>query len=58
MENEMKRNILKELWRNRPTKFFPEIVKFIKRYPPNKDTDLQMYIRNVLHLNWQVAFKR
>lgn len=54
----MRRNILKELWWNRPTKFIPEVIDTVKRHPYEKDGNFKVYIRNILYINWQICFVR
>lgn len=54
----MRRDILKELWWNRPMKFIPEVIDSIKKCPYEKGGNLIHYIRNMLYLNWQICFIR
>lgn len=54
----MKRDYLKELWRNRPWVYIPDVVRFMKAYPYNKKTDyFFVWLRNCLYCNWQVAWR-
>lgn len=53
-----KRDILKELWPNRPWVYIPEVVKFMRQYPYNRKTDyFKIWLRNCFYLNWQVAWR-
>lgn len=56
----MRRNRFKELYYNRPTKYIPAVIRMMKRHPYVKDdnSNFFLYIRNMLHLNWQVSFIR
>ena len=48
-------NILKELWWNRPTKYIPEVVWYVKNYPYHRRSGGKFWIwlRNCLYLSWQ-----
>lgn len=53
----VKRNYLKELWINRPWKYIPEVVRFMKDYPFKKGRDnFRIWFRNCLYVNWQVSW--
>jgi hypothetical protein len=56
--NKLKRNRIKELYRNRPTVYIPEVVKMIKKHPLKNGDNFVLYLRNMLYLNWQVCYKR
>ena len=52
-------NYWKELWWNRPWVYIPEVIRFIRRYPPKWGrTKWKVWIRNVFYLNWQVCLER
>jgi len=51
-----KHNYLKELWYNRPWKYIPEVIRFIKNYPFDKyKGNFLIWFRNCLYVNWQVC---
>lgn len=51
----MFRKIVVELWYNRPWRYIPAVVKFMKDYPLGKDGKFFIWLRNCFYLNWQVA---
>lgn len=58
MMKKYKHNYLKELWWNRPWKYIPEVIRFMRRYPYHKKTDyFFVWLRNCLYCNWQVRWK-
>lgn len=57
MKYKQKRNVIRELWRNRPWVFIPEVIKFMKRYPFKKGDNFKIWIRNCFYCNWQVCYK-
>lgn len=52
-----KRNYLKELWMNRPWKYIPDVVAFMRQYPLTKSGKFRIWLRNCFYLNWQVCLK-
>lgn len=52
-----KRNRIKELWRNRPWKYIPDVIRFMKKYPLTKKGKLLIWLRNAFYLNWQVCLE-
>ena len=61
-----KHKILVELWRNRPWKYIPAVVRFMRENPyitrenifiTVKTVPFRIWFRNALYLNWQVALK-
>jgi hypothetical protein len=57
---DLKHDVLKELWYNRPWKYIPAVIRFMKDYPYSAKRGFKRstYIRNCLYINWQVGFKR
>jgi hypothetical protein len=55
-----KHKILGELWRNRPWRYIPTVVRFMREHPytGGKNCHFRIWLRNALYLNWQVALKR
>lgn len=50
-----KHNYLKELWWNRPWKYIPSVIRFMKDYPfqKSKGHKFRIWLRNCFYLNWQ-----
>ena len=61
---ENKRDYLMELWYNRPWKYIPAVISYMRDYSPKKlkarggRFSYRVWLRNCLYVNWQVAFKR
>ena len=51
----MAKNIIKKIWRNRPSKYIPEVIDNAKRIPLKKypNSKFRIWARNVLYLSWQ-----
>lgn len=53
-----KRCYVRELWRNRLWKYFPDVIRYMKRFPLG-DGNFKIWLRNCLYVNWQpVLVKR
>lgn len=50
-----KHNYWKELWWNRPWKYIPAVVRFVKDYPFRKGMKFRVWVRNAFYLNWQLC---
>lgn len=54
----LKRSYLTELWWNRPWKYIPDVVRYMKWRPYRKERDdFWKYVRNCLYINWQTCWK-
>lgn len=51
----LKRNVLKELWWNRPWVYLPNVFRFMQEYPLGKNGIFRVWLRNCFYLNWQVC---
>lgn len=56
------RDYLKELWYNRPWRYIPAVIRWMKWYPPKRlkakgKFSYRKWLRNCFYINWQVAFK-
>ena len=53
-----KHNYLKEILINKPWVYFPDVVKFMRKYPYNRKTCyFWSWFRNCFYLNWQVCLE-